>query len=307
MIQEILYGHSHSKRNNRCFIFVLEDKTIESDICNDELGIDTGRLYGICVIHPRILKVPATPSTISAAVLTTETAESTETPLSPPEWLEFESTVCYAFITRFPLLEFFFQVIFDIITTERLTRMELAAVQPPNLCVSSSLHCNDSYDYLPTAILNEMLERLIRVPPPKYSEPIRFQLSSSIMPIEKTRLLPPATLSEHYANAADWALPTLLSWIPVETLIWTVSLLMSDVKIIVTGSEYGMVSCAVMGLLILLRPLDWVAPLIPMLPYKLLDFIESPVPILAGLVINPNTAVGKQKELNVQSLLERCG
>ena len=27
MIEEILYGHSHSKRSSRCFIFLLEDKT----------------------------------------------------------------------------------------------------------------------------------------------------------------------------------------------------------------------------------------------------------------------------------------
>ena len=44
-------------------------------------------------------------------------------------------------------------------------------------------------------------------------------------------------------------------------------------------------SCAVMGLLALLQPLDWVAPLIPILPYKHIDFIESPVPILCGLVV----------------------
>ena len=42
---------------------------------------------------------------------------------SGADWYDFESLVCYAFITRFPLFSFFFQVIFDIITTERLTRL----------------------------------------------------------------------------------------------------------------------------------------------------------------------------------------
>ena len=44
---------------------------------------------------------------------------------------EFESTVCYAFITRFPLFEFFFQVIFDLITVERLSFMELSRARTP--------------------------------------------------------------------------------------------------------------------------------------------------------------------------------
>ena len=44
----------------------------------------------------------------------------------------------------------------------------------------------------------------------------------------------------------------------------------------------GMVSCAVMGLLTLLRPLAWVAPLVPILPLKHKELLESPVPILAG-------------------------
>ena len=61
---------------------------------------------------------------------------------------------------------------------------------------------------------------------------------------------------------------------------------MCEVKIIVIGCEPGMVSCVVLSLLALLRPLSWVAPLIPVLPLKYVEFIESPVPILAGMIID---------------------
>ena len=89
-------------------------------------------------------------------------------------------------------------------------------------------------------------------------------------------------IPEHYANAADWALPTLFSWLPAEVgrrasyiatsmlhealvslyiqvIVWAISLLLCEAKVVVVGSESGMVSCAVMGLLVLLRPLDWQA------------------------------------------------
>jgi hypothetical protein len=57
---------------------------------------------------------------------------------------------------------------------------------------------------------------------------------------------------------------------------------MCEAKLIVVGTEAAMVSCGVMGILSLIRPLSWVSPLIPILPYKHLDFLESPVPIVAG-------------------------
>lgn len=86
---------------------MLEDKTLvgsgPGSLGCEESGVGTGRLYGICVIHPRVMRsvVDQTPATQgeSAQVLTKVS-------------YDFESSVCYAFITRFPLFEFFFQGLF---------------------------------------------------------------------------------------------------------------------------------------------------------------------------------------------------
>jgi hypothetical protein len=78
------------------------------------------------------------------------------------------------------------------------------------------------------------------------------------------------SVPEHVANAGDWALPVVLAWLPPELLVWTVGLLLSEAKVVVVGVEgdsgLGLVSAAVMGLVQLLQPLVWVAPLIPVLP-----------------------------------------
>ncbi len=58
-----------------------------------------------------------------------------------------------------------------------------------------------------------------------------FLTYSAIAPINKKREVPPLDLSEHYSNAADWALPSLLSWMPVHTLVWVVGLLMCEAKV----------------------------------------------------------------------------
>ena len=64
-----------------------------------------------------------------------------------------------------------------------------------------------------------------------------------------------------------------------------------------------MVSCAVMGLLVLLHPLDWVSPVIPMLPMKLMDFVESPVPILVGLTLAHNESIIDR----IRAIFQQCG
>ena len=51
------------------------------------------------------------------------------------------------------------------------------------------------------------------------------------------------------------------------------------------GSDLHLVSAAVMGLQSLLTPLEWVAPAISVLPLKLLEFLECPVPLMAGLEV----------------------
>ena len=98
------------------------------------------------------------------------------------------------------------------------------------------------------------------------------------------RQSPPVDLSEHKFRAAEWSLPVLLTWLPPDVIVWTLGLLLVEGKLLVVGDTPGLVCTGVLGLLSLLRPLNWVAPLIPLLPQKHLEFIESPVPLLAGIV-----------------------
>lgn len=308
-VQEILFGHSHSKRSSRCFIFLLEDKTLSDDTGDEETGVGNNRLYGICVLHPRLIKTPIQntkrknplernqPHTSAMDASMHGSYNGTAGLVAESEFIEFESVVCYAFLTRFPLFDFFFQVIFDLINTERLTRMELAAEHSD----SDLLYSRSVYEYLPVHVLEEVLARLTKLPPPCYGEKFQFNLSPGIKPIESIRVAPPPDFSEHYMNSSEWALPTLLSWMPVETIVWAMSLLLGEAKIVVVGHDYGMVSCAVIGLLVLLRPLDWVSPVIPMLPIKLMDFVESPVPILVGITVS-----SKDQTVTVEKIFDRC-
>lgn len=65
------------------------------------------------------------------------------------------------------------------------------------------------------------------------------------------------SIAEHSISSAEWSLPVLLSWMPLNTLVWVLGLTLCESKVIVLGSEVGMVSCSVMGLLALIHPLKW--------------------------------------------------
>lgn len=292
VVQEILYGHGCSKRSSRCFIFMLEDKSIATGSSGSGSAGSAGeelqgqeRLYGICVVHPRLLSAVINANSSNAV---SNTGQQPAVKLS----YDFESPVCYAFLTRFPLFDFFFQILFDMITAERLHRMEMLASYSPG---ETGAHLDRrEYAYLPRMLLEDMLERLTRVPPPRYGEKLIFHTSLSLSPVICQRPRPSSEdVTEHAVASSEWALPTLLSWMPIEVLVWAIGLLMCEVKLVVVGTEAGMVSCGVMGLLSLLRPLEWVAPLIPVLPSKHIDFVESPVPIIAGLVLDSTAVRGE--------------
>ena len=299
--EEILYSQGSMNSSSKCYVFILEDKTVDDKIYTygDEERGNSNKLYGICVLQPRLLKGTHTTTKQSYQQMVAESNDAyntnfngsservEETAYNEEVEYEYETSVAMCFITRFPLFNFFFDVIFDMINGERIGRlMDLASIQEP----INDYHelSRNIYQYIPSGFLTSVLSRLTCVKPPLYGEDISFQAHPSLMFNLKPRHFPPTDCPEYLSSAAQWALPVLFSWMPVETIIWCLSMLICEVKIICVGSDPGKVSCAVFGLLALLSPLNWVAPLIPILPLKNLDFVESPVPILAGVIIDSN-------------------
>lgn len=80
-----------------------------------------------------------------------------------------------------------------------------------------------------------------------------------------------------------WALPTLLRYLPLDQIILALGCVIAEMKIIVRHKDVNVVSSVIFALLHLLKPLKWCSPVIILLPDSLMDFIESPVPIIIGL------------------------
>ena len=54
-------------------------------------------------------------------------------------------------------------------------------------------------------------------------------------------------------------------------------------SIIIVGNNLKEVTGMVMGLKQLLRPLNWCCAIVPIVPSDLIDTVEAPIPILAGV------------------------
>jgi hypothetical protein len=66
-----------------------------------------------------------------------------------------------------------------------------------------------------------------------------------------------------------WALPALLRHLPLDQIILAVGCALTEMRLVVVGSDLGVVSGCVLALVNLLRPLKWAGPVIVTLPSSL--------------------------------------
>jgi len=82
----------------------------------------------------------------------------------------------------------------------------------------------------------------------------------------------------------EWGLATLILRLGFHKLMKILMLLLLEKPLLVVGYEPLEVSVCTCTLLLLLSPFKWVSVFIPLLPDGILDFVESPVPFLAGVL-----------------------
>ena len=190
--------HTSKEYTSDCFVFVLDDKTIPPDAvhCNSSSSSSSSsscssstetdaqhpgkRLYGICVQQMRQITVPFD-HTIDPSSPSTDTddKECSDTK-NVPSCMEFESKVCFAFVTHYPFIQFFFQVIHEILAADSASRMIVEnEKENKNKNKNEEEGGNErerkrgrslmfSDNYIPRALLDEMLSRLSGLRAPSY-------------------------------------------------------------------------------------------------------------------------------------------
>ena len=108
----------------------------------------------------------------------------------------------------------------------------------------------------------------------------RFVMDLSIMGFSKISL--PLPLPE---ISGQWGLATLFLRIKDSGLIILLKLLLLERSVLVVGETTEEVTACTTALLELLEPYKWASAFMPLLPRDMLDFVSSPVPFIAGMIV----------------------
>jgi len=85
--------------------------------------------------------------------------------------------------------------------------------------------------------------------------------------------------------AGEWGLSTLFLRIKDSGLIILLKLLLLERSVLVVGETSEEVTACTTALLELLDPYKWASAFMPLLPRDMLDFVSSPVPFIAGMIV----------------------
>jgi len=84
----------------------------------------------------------------------------------------------------------------------------------------------------------------------------------------------------------EWGVATLFIRFNPSALLLTLNMLLLEASVLVIGTRPREVSCCTSALLTLLDPYKWASVFMPLIPTEYLEFVESPVPFIAGMVLD---------------------
>jgi hypothetical protein len=81
-----------------------------------------------------------------------------------------------------------------------------------------------------------------------------------------------------------WTTAVLFSRLSADVIIRCLNVLLLETTLVIVGEDLGLVSAIGTALISLLEPFQWDGVFIPLLPSSLSDFLQSPVPLVVGVV-----------------------
>jgi len=204
-----------------------------------------------------------------------------------------EADVCYCLITRYPFVALHFQVLRAAIAAEVAASRAARAVGRGD--DDHRRHRGRRY-----AAANLTLRDYAALPVPPPGGRVVFRCARADPPsaVEWTR--PPgrgknssrrrrdaAPGDEATALAREWSVPVMLSKLTLENVLLVLGCALVELQIVFVSQDLQTLSASALALVSLLRPLRWAGPLISTLPSELYEYLDSPVPLILGVVSLP--------------------
>lgn len=104
-------------------------------------------------------------------------------------------------------------------------------------------------------------------------------------------------VAEEALALSIWTTSTICHSLSLETVLTLFAGVLLEKQIVVICPNLGVLSAIVLSIIPMIRPFQWHSLLLPILPKKMLDFLDAPVPYIVGLQHKPTNI--KMKTANL--------
>ncbi|TYJ09525.1 hypothetical protein E1A91_A11G147100v1 [Gossypium mustelinum] len=147
----------------------------------------------------------------------------------------------------------------------------------------------------------EHLQAIEYVRPPVSAFGLDESYLSSFEPSEVDAKL--AAAEEAFALSV-WTTATICRVLSLDSILAVLAGVLLEKQVVVISPNLGVLSAVVLSIVPLIRPFQWQSLFLPVLPMRMLDFLDAPVPFLVGVQHKPNELKMKASNLVQVNLLK---
>ncbi|KAL8143006.1 hypothetical protein V2J09_016038 [Rumex salicifolius] len=129
----------------------------------------------------------------------------------------------------------------------------------------------------------------------QYRRPVvsDFDVAADLLELEDQNSSALAEVSAKLATAEEvaalsiWTIATMCRAVSLDNILALITGVLLEKQVVVTCPNLGVLSAIVLSIIPIIQPFEWQSLLLPILPEKLLDFLDAPVPFLVGVKHKP--------------------
>ncbi|XVE78005.1 hypothetical protein DITRI_Ditri13aG0109400 [Diplodiscus trichospermus] len=110
--------------------------------------------------------------------------------------------------------------------------------------------------------------------------------------------------AEEALSFSVWTTATICRVLSLDSILAVIAGILLEKQVVVICPNLGVLSAVVLSLVSLIRPFQWQSLLLPVLPMRMLDFLDAPVPFLVGIQHKPTDLKMKTSNLVQVNLLK---
>ncbi|XP_050902534.1 uncharacterized protein LOC127114270 [Lathyrus oleraceus] len=127
---------------------------------------------------------------------------------------------------------------------------------------------------------------------------------------EPTEVNAKLAAAEEALSLSVWTTSTTCRVLSLDTLLALLTGVLLEKQVVIVCPNLGVLSAVVLSLIPMIRPFQWQSLLLPVLPAKMIDFLDAPVPYIVGIQHKPDDLYIKTSnlvEVNVmQNQVKMC-